>query len=640
MNEYRVFDFASLRNSHLKNGFWGRRTENYMEIIESQLSALLCETNSARLLNFGIASGAIQGEFAGANWSDGDSYKFLEACLYVYQNTGDQRVKEIVDRYIPWIVGSQEPDGYLNTQITLTNKGRWTNIMHHELYNIGHFLTLAAAHYDITGETVLLDAAKRLADYTYGVFEGYPPDKAHFGFNPSQIMGLCDLYRVTGEEKYYRLAEIFVNMRGSGKLDSSNQSVQKEEKGKCGSFTGVANGTDQNQDRVPLREETQAVGHAVTSTYLYSGAADVYAQTGEQTLLEALERIYTDMTTKRTYITGASSPAFVGYSDRGDPTHEAHGTQYDLPNKIAYNESCANIGNAMWAMRMLAITGDTKYGDFAERVMYNSGISGSNLALTRYFYSNPLSYRKESPIFANAPVQYIHKSSVRWHTFECWCCPPQLFRTMAGMGRWVYGQSDDTLFVNFYTDCDYSSDSLNLEMRSNYPWEETVTILVKKAENQKMKIRIPAWCKAPKVNGERVEAGWYATTVNTGDKIQLELPMTPIFMQANPWIEADRGMVAVMRGPVVYCAEGLDNTDALDELYMDPKGGAITEQFEPELLGGVITLNVPAKYRQQRHDTLYYELQTDERAASIKMIPYYTWANREESDMSVWFPMA
>lgn len=640
MNEYRIFDFASLRNSHLKNGFWGHRTENYMEIIESQLSALLCETNSARLLNFGIASGAIEGEFAGANWSDGDCYKFLEGCLYVYQNTGDPHVKDIIDKYIPWIVGSQEPDGYLNTQITLTNQSRWTNIMHHELYNIGHFLTFASAHYDITGEIVLLDAAKRLADYTYGVFEGYPADKAHFGFNPSQIMGLCDLYRVTGNEKYYKLAEIFVNMRGSGKGASDNQGVPQEQKGKCGNFTGVANGTDQNQDRVPLREETQAVGHAVTSTYLYSGAADVYAQTGEKAILNALERIYTDMITKRTYITGASSPAFVGYSDRGDPIHEAHGTQYDLPNKIAYNESCANIGSAMWAMRMLTITGDTKYGDFAERIMYNSGISGSNLALTRYFYSNPLSYRKDCPIFADAPIQYIHKSSVRWHTFECWCCPPQLFRTMAGMGRWVYGQNDDTIFVNFYTDCDYLNDSVHLEMRSNYPWSDTVKIKIKKADQQKIKIRIPAWCKAPTVNGKNVNSGWYNATVSTGDEIQLKLPMTPVFMQANPWVEVDRGMVAVMRGAMVYCAEGVDNIGSLDDLYIDPNGGTITEQFEPELLDGVVTLNVPAKRRWQHHDELYYELQTDESVAVLKMIPYYAWANREESDMSVWFPKA
>lgn len=615
MNEYRVFDFASLRNSRLKNGFWGHRTENYMEIIHSQLDALLCKTNSARLLNFGIHAGEVDDTFYGANWSDGDCYKFLEACMYVYQNTGDSAVKAIVDKYIPWIVASQQEDGYLNTQITLTGKARWSKVINHELYNIGHFLTFASAHYDITGETVLLDCAKKLADYTYGVFKDYPKELAHFGFNPSQIMGLCDLYRVTGDETYYKLAEIFVNMRGS-----------------------EPGGTDQNQDRVPLRNEKIAIGHAVTSTYLYAGAADVYAQTGEQKLLEALERIYTDMTTKRTYITGASSPAFVGYSERGDLTHEAHATQYELPNKIAYNESCANIGNAMWAMRMLTITGDSKYGDFAERVMYNAGISGSNLQLTRYFYSNPLSYRKDVPIYPDF-AQYLHKSSRRWHTFTCWCCPPQLFRTMAGMGRWVYGQSKDAVYINFFTDCDYVTDDLELNMLTKYPWEDRIVVHVKKACNQKLKIRIPGWCKNPTVNEKPAAGGTYSEIiVNTGDSVQISLPMVARLMQANPNVEQDRGMLAVVRGPVVYCGEGIDNNYKLDDLYINPNG-EITEQFESKLLDGVVTLNVPAKCREQK-DELYFELQTEEKDAVLKMIPYYAWANREEADMSVWFPKA
>ena len=579
------------------------------------MEALLCPTNSARLLNFGIHAGEVDDKFYGEYWSDGDCYKFLEACIYVYQNTGDLAVKAVVDKYIPWIVASQQEDGYLNTQITLTGKERWSKVIHHELYNIGHFLTFASAHYDITGETVMLECARKLANYTYGVFKDYPRELAHFGFNPSQIMGLCDLYRVTGDVTYYKLAEIFVNMRGS-----------------------APGGTDQNQDRVPLREETMAIGHAVTSTYLYAGATDVYAQTGEAALLDALKRIYTDMTTRRTYITGASSPVFVGYSERGDLTHEAHATYYELPNKIAYNESCANIGNAMWAMRMLTVTGESKYGDFAEQVMYNAGISGSNLKLTRYFYSNPLSFRKDMPIYPDF-AQFRHKSSRRWHTFTCWCCPPQLFRTMAGMGRWVYGQNKDTVYVNFFTDCDYVTQKLELQMRTKYPWEDRVTIDIKKADHQNIRIRIPAWCKNPSVNGSAVTpGGFFEITVNTGDTVTVDLPMVARLIQANPNIEQDRGMIAVMRGPVVYCAEGLDNPCRLDDLYIDPNG-VITEQFEPNLLDGVVTLQVSAKCRKQKEE-LYYELVTEENNATVKMIPYYTWANREESDMSVWFPKA
>ena len=247
MRNYRKFDFASLRNSRLQNGFWGHRTDNYMEIINSMLEALLDEENSARLLNFEIGAGVREGQWKGAFWSDGDCYKFLEGCLYVYQNTNDPKVLEIVEKYTKLIPLNQEKDGYLNTQVTLTDIGRWTDMEHHELYNAGHFFTLAAAHYDITGQDYLIKTARKFSDYLYGVFHTYPKELANFGFNPSQIMGLYDLYRVTENPKDIELAEIFVNMRGSS-----------------------GNGTDQNQTRTLLREETKAVGHAVTSTYLYS----------------------------------------------------------------------------------------------------------------------------------------------------------------------------------------------------------------------------------------------------------------------------------------------------------------------------------------------------------------------------------
>lgn len=615
MNKYKKFNFANLKNVKMNHGFWGHRTENYMEIINSMLDAILCPTNSVRLLNFGIAAGEIEGEFFGSDWSDGDCYKFLEGCCYVYQNTKDKRVKDVIDKYVPWIVKSQEPDGYISTQITLTNKRRWEKYMHHELYNMGHFLTMAVAHYEATGETTLLNCAKRLADYLYGVFSPYPKELAHFGFNPSQIMGLCDLYRVTGDKKYVELAEVFVNMRGSQE-----------------------GGTDQNQDRVPLRKETMAVGHAVTSTYLYAGATDVYAETGEKELMDALERIWNDLTSKRIYITGGVCPVFVGHSERGDLIHEAHGTQYELPNKIAYNESCANIGAAMWMMRMLSVTEDTKYGDWAEQIMYNAGISGSNLSLTRYFYSNPLSYRKDTPISQNY-AQYKHKASRRFHTFTCWCCPPQLFRTMAGIGRWIYGESESAVYINMFTNCDYNSDKAEISMKTNYPWDGNIKIEVKRAENVTLKIRIPSWCDAPTVNGKAVESGkYFEVIVNSGDEICLDLPMEVKLMQANPNVEADRGMVCVKRGPIVYCAEGCDNEEKLDDIYIDPNA-KFTCKYEPNLLDGVVKISTEAVVIHQKNE-LYYELVRDKSRTTLNLIPYYAWANREESDMSIWFPTA
>ncbi|MFI3237718.1 MAG: glycoside hydrolase family 127 protein [Lachnospiraceae bacterium] len=619
MGEFKKFNFASLRNSKLTEGFWGHRTENYKEIIECMLEALLCPTNSARLTNFEIGAGTLDEVFFGSNWSDGDCYKFLEGCLYVYQNTGDTEVKAIVDKYIPLIIGSAEEDGYLNTQITLTPKKRWGNYNFHELYNIGHFYTFVAAHYDITGEETLLPLANKMTDYLYETFKDYPEELGHFGFNPSQIMGLCEYSNLTGNDKAFELAEIFVNMRGS-----------------------QPGGTDQNQTRTLLREETQAVGHAVTSTYLYSGAAEVYARTGEKALIETLERLWTDLFSKKIHITGGACPVFLGHSVNGDLISEAHCAAYELPNKIAYNETCANIGTAMWAMRMLALTEDTKYGDWAEQIMYNAGISGSNLSLTRYFYSNPLSYRKDTQIPYSADGDqhfnsvYLHKATRRWKTFDCWCCPPQLFRTMAGIGRWVYGTSEDTLYVNMFTSCDFTDETVDISMVTNYPWEDAIKLVVNKATDKKVKIRIPAWCKNPSVNGKAVTHGYYEMVVNTGDEITVILPMLATIMQANPNIEADRGMVCVKRGPVIYCGEGVDNEEKLDDLHIDVNG-EIKATYEADLLDGVVTLAVPVKCIKQSDD-LFFEVLREGEMTTMKMVPYYTWANREEADMSVWFP--
>lgn len=616
MNKHRCFNLAKIEHTALTGGFWGHRTENYMEIIESQLEALLCETNSARLLNFGIQAGELEGDFFGAHWSDGDCYKFLEACCHIYRNTNDSKVKDVLDKYVPWIVKSQQDDGYINTQRTIQNLTRWEKVIHHELYNVGHLFTFAVSHYGATGEDTMLNVANKCADYLWGVFSGYPKELAHFGFNPSQIMGLSDLYQVTGNKKHIELADIFVTMRGSAE-----------------------GGTDQNQDKVPLREETTATGHAVTSTYLYAGATDVYAETGEKALLDALERIYTDLTSKRMYITGGVCPDFVGYSERGDLTHESHSDEYKLPNKVAYNESCANIGAAMWCMRMLAVTGNPKYGDMAEQILHNAGISGSNLSLTRYFYSNPLTYRKDIPIANQEPEQYKHKATRRWHTFTCWCCPPQLFRTMAGIGRWVYGENGSETFVNLFANCDYSDENISLSMKTNYPWDGKVEIKVDKASNSVVKIRIPKWCKAPTINGNSVTAGEYATvTVNAGDTITIDLPMEVLIMQANPQVEADRGMLCVKRGPVIFAAEGCDNSVSLDKAYLDPKAN-YEVKFDENLLDGVVTITTEVDVREES-DELYYEFDETATKGTLKLIPYYAWANREDTDMSIWFPRA
>ena len=256
-------------------------------------------------------------------------------------------------------------------------KERWQNVHHHELYNAGHCFTAAAVHCEATGKRNLLEVAVRLADYLCGVFLPTPPALANFGFNPSQIVGLVDLYRVTGERRYLELAGVFVSNRGS-----------EPDPG----FNG-----DLNQDRVPLREETAAVGHAVTATYLWAGAADVYAETGETAVLDALERIWNDVVATKLYLTGAVGADHFSASIRNDPVHEAFGLPHDLPNATAYTETCANIGQGMWAWRMAALTGDARYGDVLEQVLYNSGLSGMSADGTRFCYTNPLRWYGSEP---------------------------------------------------------------------------------------------------------------------------------------------------------------------------------------------------------------------------------------------------
>jgi DUF1680 family protein len=357
----------------LTDGFWGQRVQNYLPIIKNMEEILLDETNAARLLNFGIAAGELKGDFYRNAWSDGDCYKFLEGCLNQYAVTRDQEILDIVNKYIPWIEGSQEEDGYICTQVTLTDLERWAKPNNHELYNFGHLFTAACVHHEVTGDERLMTVARRAADYLWDVFSPLPPDLGDFGFNPSQIMGLVELYQVTGNEKYLKLADIFVTMRG----------------------TKIGTG-DQNQTRVALRDEYMPVGHAVTANYLYAGAADIYGYTEEEALLTALERIWDDMISKRIYITGGVCPNYIGVSERGDRTHESYSDEWNLPLRISYNETCANIAAAMWAHRMYNITGKAVYGDWMETIMYNAGISGASLDMMRYFYANPLAHRKDN----------------------------------------------------------------------------------------------------------------------------------------------------------------------------------------------------------------------------------------------------
>ncbi len=628
-------------------GFWADRFALCRDAILPELQRALHDPDNGAILgNFRIAAGLEEGEHRGRDWSDGDCYKWLEVLAHVYGVTGDEELRRLVDEWIAVIGKAQAADGYLSTNIQLTDKQRYANTHHHELYNMGHLLTAACVHHRVTGDMSFLDVARKAGDHLYATFQPRPAELAHFGWNPSNIMGLVDLYRATRDRRYLELAGIFVDMRGS-----------------------APGGTDLNQDRVPLRDEQEAVGHCVCACYLYCGAADVYAETGEEALLAGLERIWGNVTAGRMYITGAVGSFWQGKSSRGDPVHEAFGSDYELPSRTAYNETCANIANAMWNRRMLALTGEARYADVMELVLYNSMLSSVSLDGKGFFYCNPLARD------GNGEGLSKHHTPVRWSTWNCYCCPPNAARTIAKLHGWVYSISDEGVWVNLYggsvLDTELADGSrVTLRQETDYPWDERVKITVSPRGRREfgVMLRIPGWADGARVrvNGKPfrgpVAPGRYAAVRrrwSPGDVVELRLPMPARLMQAHPAAVDLRNRVAVMRGPVVYCLESPDLLEAVRlEDVVIPAGIQLTPRFDGDLLGGVTVLDGQAVRRGVGEETgrapdegdwqdvLYRRAEgrqgDQETGASVAvtLIPYYAWANRGASHMAVWLPSA
>lgn len=619
--------------------FWGERVElcrtRTLDAIEA---AFRCPTNGAQLSNFELA-GVGGGRHKGNNWSDGDVYKWIETMARLYALTHDAALDRRMDAWIERIARTQAEDGYLGTQTQFNpQKPRWGMRNYHELYNMGHLLTAAAAHHQATGKSTLLNVARRTADYLYRTFQPRPKELAHFGWNPSNIMGLVDLYRVTGDPRHLELAGIFVDMRGSVPWPKGNAA-----------FALDADPGDQTQDRVPLREETAAVGHAVTGAYLFSGAADVVAETGEPALREAVLRIWDDITGRKMYVTGGTAAYHHGLSVRRDRVHEAYGAPYELPRRTAYNETCACIGHAMFSRRLLALTGAARHADTMERVLYNSMLSAMSLDGTRFFYTNPLARR------ADVPLEW-QDARERWPAWTCYCCPPSVARTLAGLGDWAWSLSADAVWLHLFGTGDLAGTvaggAVRLAQSSRYPWDGRIALRIGEAPAAPftLNVRIPAWAAGTtiSVNGAPVspvpQPGSYAAirrAWKAGDAIEMNLPMDPVVVEAHPEVEQNRGQVAVMRGPLVYCVESADlpaGTD-IDDLVL-PVGAAWTIRHDPGLLGGVTVLECEARALAAADGPtgLYRRARAGGTPVRLRMVPYYAWCNRGPGDMSVWLP--
>ena len=637
---YVKFKSIDIGDCQWTTGFWAEKWKQAEKIMVPYMGSLLKGDIGHALNNFKIAAGLKEGNHEGEWWHDGDFYKWMEASVYIYAVNKDEKIINDLDEIIEIIRKAQLPNGYLSTPIIIDKKLKpFTNRKYHELYNSGHLLTSACIHHRVTGKTNFLDIAIKHADYLYDLFVPIRDHLKRFGFNQTQIMGLVELYRTTNDKKYLELAEQFINLRGSYDIVDDDTTE------------GYPIG-DMVQERVPLRKETEAVGHAVLALYYYAGAADVYAETGEKALIDALDRLWNDVTHKKMYVTGAVGQTHYGRSPRLDKIEEGFIDEYMMPNMTAYNETCANICNSMFNYRMLSLTGDAKHGDIMELVLHNSGLSGIGIEGKDYYYSNPLRKIEGALDYDNMNVEFPERQPY----LHCFCCPPNLVRTVAKSPAWAYSKTQNGIAVNLYGGNKLATTLVDgtfikLSQKSDYPWNGDVEITIEEAKSEPFDVllRIPAWAKGCKVyvNGENidhVEPGNFLTISRSwkaGDVIILNMPMETKFIEGHPRIEEVRNQVAVKRGPIVYALETPDL----------PKGTAITDVYiaskkdlkpihKPDFLGGVTTIETDLLIRKDKLTGMYNEVSTPNMETyHTQLIPYYTWSNRGQGEMTVFMPI-
>ncbi|HEV2320659.1 MAG TPA: glycoside hydrolase family 127 protein, partial [Verrucomicrobiae bacterium] len=607
---------------HLDDIFWAPRLQtNCVTTIPYAFSK--CE-ESGRMYNFERAAAVLRGEKLtdrkppGYPFDDTDVYKVLEGASYALAVQRDPGMQAYLDKLIALIASAQESDGYLYTARTIdpqhphpwSGNKRWVNEEEssHELYDAGHLFEAAAAHYQATGETNLLHVAMNEADLLCRVF-GPGTNQLHLWPGHEIVeMGLCKLYRVTGDVRYLELAKYFIDVRGTR-----------------------PGGDDYHQSRIPTLRQTEAVGHAVRAGYLYSGMADVAALTGDQDYVHAIDAIWRNVISKKLYLTGGIGAV---------PRIEGFGPNYYLPNQTAYCETCAAVANDFWNARLFLLHGDAKYMDVFERTLYNGLLSGVSLNGTKFFYPNPL-----------ACAGHYERSP--W--FGCACCPGNITRFLPSVPGYFYAERGDTVFVNLFAGGSadiqlYDGRKLTLTQATRYPWDGDVkiTLAPEKKTRFALAVRIPGWARNEPlpsdlyrfadtntepvtltINGKAAKLktrNGYAILRRLwkpGDVVDLNLPMPVRRVLANPNVKADAGRVALQRGPIVFCAEWPDNPDGkvLDLTLRDNQ--ALTAQFDAQLLNGVEVIKGRA-------------LNADNQQQIFTAIPYFAWANRGPGQMAVW----
>jgi DUF1680 family protein len=585
----------------LTDDFWAPRQETNRRVTIPH-AFKECE-DTGRIRNFEVAAGLAEGEYQGIYFNDSDVHKMIEAIALDLALHPDPDLDARLDKLIAILAAAQQPDGYLNSYYTLVEpENRWTDLpVRHELYIAGHLFEAAVAHYQATGKRTLLDVATRFADYIDSVFGD---DRLVGVCGHEEIeLALAKLAEATGEDRYFRLAQWFVDRRGSSDREY------------C-------------QDHLPVREQSEVVGHAVRAMYLYCAMADVAMRTGDEGLIGALDRLWEDLTLRRMYVTGGIGPS---------AHNEGFTTAYDLPNDTAYAETCAAIGLVLWSWRMFLLHGRSEYIDVLERALYNGVISGVSLTGDRFFYVNPLAGRGTH-----------HREP--W--FGCACCPPNIMRLFPQVGAMMYATGEGVLYANLYAASEatvqVAGTTVKLTQNTHYPWSGEVKLTMRPETEVEfdLRLRIPDWCReaSAKVDGEELHAergdDGYLSLTRTwqpGDTVTLKLDMPVRRIAAHPKVAADVGRVALMRGPLVYCLEAVDNEGSVRDIAL-PRKAELKTEWHPDLLGGVIVLRGRGLRRAPEDREALYRVVDDEPKTALTAIPYYAWDHREPGEMVVWIP--
>jgi DUF1680 family protein len=610
----------------ITDDFWAPRLETNRKVT-IPYNFKKCE-ETGRIRNFAIAGGLEEGDFEGIYFNDSDVFKVIEGASYSLQVYDDPQLKAYLDDLILKIAAAQEDDGYLYTNRTIDpakaadggGKERWTNLkVYHELYNVGHMYEAAVAHYQATGERSFLNVAIKNADLIDKVF-GPGKNMGVPGHQEIEI-GLVKLYRVTGEQKYLDLAKFFVDQRGNAEGHD---------------LSGDRHAGKYQQDHKPLSQQDEAVGHAVRAGYFYAGATDVAALTGETAYDQALDKIWKNIVYKKIYLTGG-----IG----AEPKHEGFGPGYELPNATAYTETCAAIALMLWNHRMFLRSGDVKYMDVFERTLYNGFLAGVSLEGNTFFYPNPLE--------VDGVTKFNQGVCGRSPWFDCSCCPVNVVRILPSLPGYIYATKGNELYVNLYignqAEITLGDQTVKLSQKTNYPWDGKVelSILSDKIFDATIKLRMPGWVNNEvmpghlyhyidqntplmkvSVNDKEIDADQqdgYVSIENRNwkqnDQIEIEFQMPVRKVESHKKVAANNGKMALERGPLVFCAEEVDNPDGVLDLSLS-KEDIFNYTFDSDLLGGLGTIKGNAK--------------VNSKSVTFTAIPYYAWAHREIGEMAVW----